>query len=123
MTTPPMDLNSLPLSDDPKQRAGQMALIKLLTTPPEQLLQLFERLQIPWERLTIDGEPCFVVKWADLMAGEARNQEQGPYMRKLMEEMQNQLATPPEIFRPEPKVERPAPKKRTQPKKGTAKNG
>lgn len=108
------DMSALPLSDDPRQRAAQMAMIKVLSTPPEQILNLFERLEIPWERVKIDGESCFVVKWSDLMAGESRNQAEGPFIKKLMGEMKaevNSVPNPPERFverEREVKVERPA---------------
>jgi hypothetical protein len=110
MTTP-----NLPLSDDPRARASQMAMIKVLSTPPEPLLNLFERLQIPWERVVIDGESCCIIKWADLMTGETRNQAEGPFIKKVVEEMQANIASqiqPPELqVARDRKVERP--KKKT----------
>ena len=89
MTTPELD---------PKSQAAQMAMIKLLGTPPEPILNLLERLQIPWERKTIKanksdetGESFLVIKWSALMAGETRNQEEGPFIRKLVMELKDEF--------------------------------
>lgn len=80
------------LSSDPKHHAAQVAMLKLLSTPPERIIDLFDRLEIPWERTrTDDGTPVFVVKWDDLMAGETRNQAEGPFIKKILAELKEEL--------------------------------
>jgi len=92
---------------NPKAKAMQMAMLKLLSQPPEQILSLFERLEIPWERTNIDEDSCLVILWSDLMEGERRNQQEGPFIRKLVEELKSEFAEEvPDFYKP------PAPPKR-----------
>ena len=94
------------LSQDPKTNAAQMAMIKVLSTPPEPILNLFERLGIPWERVKIDGQTHCVIRWSDLMEGERRNQAEGPFIKKVVEELKGDLATEFAKAEPEQHVER-----------------
>ena len=108
-----------------RQQATQRALLKLLATPPESLLSLFERLEIPWQKMDLEEGTMFMVKWKDLMAGEKRNQTEGPFIKKLVEELKHELASDPTVFPPaEPTehkvVEIPPAFKRAQDKKRQA---
>ena len=98
---------NLNLSDDPRQRAAQLAMLKLLSTQPEGILHLFDRLGIPWQRvsagqqITAKDDAVFVVKWKDLMNGEDRNKTAGPFIKTVIEEMKEELRpseAPPEAF-------------------------
>lgn len=81
---------------DPKQQvAAQQAMVKLLSTPPEPILNLFERLKIPWQRADFDGDTYMLVKWSELMSGETRNQSEGPFIKKVVEAMKNEFASDP----------------------------
>ena len=55
--------------------------------PPESLLELLERLEIPWERIkNVPGDESYdtlVIKWSDFLDGERRNQEQGSVLKRL----------------------------------------
>ena len=84
------------LSDDPRQQATQVAMLKLLSSSPEPILNLLDRLSIPWERKTDSEGAYLVIRWGDLMEGETRNQQAGPFIKKLMEEMKGELAKIPE---------------------------
>lgn len=83
---------------NPKTVATQAAMLRLLSTPPEPILSMFERLGIPWQRINkgqeipIEDEAVFVVKWSDLVAGETANQQAGPFVKKLVEELKVELA-------------------------------
>ena len=87
--------NPLQFSSDPKSAAIQKAMLKLLATPPESILNMFERLQIPWQRIApgqqiaIKDDNVFVVKWSDLVVGETRNQKEGPFIKKLLGEIKS----------------------------------
>lgn len=70
---------------EPTKREQMMELLKAVGSPPEPLLQLLDRLQIPWERKPVDGVNCLIIKWGDFMDGERRNQEQGPIIKRLMD--------------------------------------
>lgn len=74
-------------SFDPKTIAAQQALVRLLNTPPETIVSMLDRLQIPWERKQVDGVVSLVIKWPDLVTGEQRLQKEGPFIRTLVEEM------------------------------------
>jgi uncharacterized protein (DUF849 family) len=52
---------------------------------PEALLALLERLEIPWEKkhFKSQGKDYLFISWEDLLAGEARNQEQGSVLKRL----------------------------------------
>lgn len=73
-----------------KQLAAQQALVRLLNSPPENIVAMLDRLEIPWERkkLTKEGERYLIIKWDDLVEGEKRNQAAGPFIKTLVEEMQ-----------------------------------
>lgn len=55
--------------------------------PPESLLELLDRLEIPWERIkNVPGDESYdtlVIKWSDFLDGERRNQEQGSVLKRL----------------------------------------
>lgn len=70
-----------------------MAIVKLLSTPPEPLMELIERLEIPWDkRKNDDGEQILVIKWSDWREGERRNQAAGPFIKKVMEQLKTEVA-------------------------------
>lgn len=70
-----------------------MAIVKLLATPPEPLMELIERLEIPWDKKkNDDGEQVLVIKWSDWRAGEQRNQAAGPFIKKVMEQLKIEVA-------------------------------
>lgn len=73
-------------SMDPVRRTQMMALLKAVGSPPEPIMQLLDRLQIPWERKPVDGVNCVVIKWGDFMDGERKLQEQGPILKRLVAE-------------------------------------
>lgn len=50
---------------------------------------MLDRLEIPWERRAVDGVTSLVIAWPDLVKGEQRLQEEGPFVRKLVEEMKS----------------------------------
>lgn len=111
---------------DERSQAAQMAMVKLMSQPPETILNLFERLNISWQKVDFEDGPHLIVKWADLMEGEKRNQTAGPFIKKLVEEMKLELGSevakfngqPPQRIPPAFKKVAPPPNKRT-PKKGT----
>lgn len=61
--------------------------MKHMSEPPEPLLSLFERLEIPWEKVqNVPGDPShdtLVIRWTDILAGEQRNQTQGSILQRL----------------------------------------
>lgn len=71
---------------DPVRQKQMMSLMKAVGSPPETLMQLLDRLQIPWDRKPVDGINCVVIKWGDFMDGERKLQEQGPILKRLMQE-------------------------------------
>lgn len=71
---------------DPVRREQMMALMKAISSPPERILDLLDRVGIPWERKHVDGKSCLVARWDDISAGEQRNQEQGPILKRLLED-------------------------------------
>lgn len=73
-------------SSDPVKFEQMMILLKAIGSPPESLVALFDRLEIPWDRKQIDGVNCIVIQWKEFMAGEKRNQEQGPILKRIAEE-------------------------------------
>ena len=75
---------------DPKALKAQQALARLLQTPPETIIGLLDRLEIPWNKISIEEIPCLVVKWPDLVEGEKRNQTAGPFIKKVVEEMRKE---------------------------------
>lgn len=71
----------------PAQREQMMQLMKTIGSQPESLFNMFERLEIPWEkRRTKEGDIAIIIKWDDFMAGERRNQDQGSILKRLMEQ-------------------------------------
>lgn len=81
---------SQPQQFDPKTLAAQQALVRLLNTPPETIVSMLDRLEIPWERKTVDGVTSLVVTWPDLVKGEQRLQQEGPFIKKMVDEMRTQ---------------------------------
>lgn len=73
-------------SMDPVRREQMMTLLKTISSPPERILDLLDRLEIPWERKRLNDESCLIIRWKDLTAGEARNQEEGPILKRLLKE-------------------------------------
>ena len=80
------------MNPDDKAQVSQMAVVKLLSTPPEPLMELVERLEIPWQKQNIDGEDHLVIKWSDWRNGEKRNQAAGPFIKKVMEQLKAEVA-------------------------------
>jgi hypothetical protein len=62
-------------------------LLKYASAPPEPLLSIFSRCQIPWERVqNVPGKPEFdtiVVKVSDMENGEKINMQQGSVLNRL----------------------------------------
>lgn len=89
---PPQQMPSMPNVSqmNPQTVAAQRAMMKLLSTPPESIIELLDRVGVPWERTTLHGESCVVIKWFDLMKGEKKLQKDGPYFKKVMEEIRNE---------------------------------
>lgn len=79
-----------PQEFNPRTIAAQHALVRLLNTPPETIVSMLDRLEIPWERKQVDGVVSLVIAWPDLVVGEQRLQKEGPFVRKLVEEMKGQ---------------------------------
>lgn len=73
-------------SMDPVRREQMMTLLKTISSPPERILDLLDRLEIPWERKRLNDESCLIIRWKDLTAGEARNQEEGPILKRLIKD-------------------------------------
>lgn len=71
---------------EPARREQTLALMRAIGSPPERILDLLDRVGIHWERKNIDGQSCLVAPWAEVVEGEKRNQEQGPVLKRLMEE-------------------------------------
>jgi hypothetical protein len=86
--------NNNPMADDIKQAEAAARLTQMIVTlamPPEPVLNLFRRLEIPWSidelPQELDGDPIgqkyLVVKLEDLEAGEQRNQQQGSLLNRM----------------------------------------
>jgi hypothetical protein len=60
-----------------------VTLFKTISEPPEPLLTLFARLEMPWSRMTFDGKECYVITVEDFEAGESRNQAQGSLANRV----------------------------------------
>ncbi len=78
---------------DAKSEKARQAMLKLLSTPPENIISMLDRLNIPWDKINNDGESVMVIRWSDLMTGEKENQAQGPFIRKVMEEMRGEFSS------------------------------
>lgn len=78
------------IETDPKRVAAQAAMMKLLGAKPEPIIAMFDRLEIPWERVKIDGEIVFQMKWGDLMTAERRLQSEETFMEKMAKELKDQ---------------------------------
>jgi hypothetical protein len=78
-----------------KRQAAQQIFLRMLAQPPETIMNMFDRLEIPWARTKVSGEMCMVVKWKDLMEGEQANQSQGSQMKRMLVELQTES---PELF-------------------------
>ena len=77
---------------DPRAQKAQAAFARLLSTPPETIISMLDRLQIPWDkRKNKEGTEHLIIKWKDLIEGEKRNQAEGPFIRKLAEEMKEEM--------------------------------
>lgn len=87
---------------DPVKFEQTMMLLKAVGAPPEPLMQLFDRLEIPWEKKAIDGTNCIVISWKEFMDGERKLQEEGPILKRLLEDMKD--AEPQPNSEPSPPV-------------------
>ena len=81
-------------AQSPADIAARQAAVQRLTKamhhmgePPESVLELLDRLEIPWERAkNVAGDESYdtlVIRWSDLLDGERRNQEQGSVLKRL----------------------------------------
>lgn len=84
-----MDATQAPADIAARQQAVQRLskAMHYMGQPPESLLELLERLEIPWERIkNVPGDESYdtlVIKWSDFLDGERRNQEQGSVLKRL----------------------------------------
>lgn len=85
---PPMEVPQP--AQNPKATAAQRAMMKLLATKPESIIELLDRVGVSWERTTLHGDSVVVIKWFDLMKGERKLQEQGPFFKKVMEDIRKE---------------------------------
>lgn len=78
---------------DPQAQKAQLAMVKLLSTPPEPILDMLDRLEIPWRKMIVgeEDEECLVIKWRELRKGDKRAAEAGPFIRQLFEEMKKEI--------------------------------
>ena len=75
------------LNDEQKKVAVErlkQAMLEL-NKQPEAILALLERLEIPWEKkhFKSQSKDYLIIAWDDLLAGEAKNQEQGSVFKRL----------------------------------------
>jgi hypothetical protein len=80
-----------PQQFNPKTIAAQQALVRLLNTPPETIISMLDRLEVPWDKVKVDGYDgtCLVIEWTELVKGEQRLQREGPFIKKMVEEMKS----------------------------------
>jgi hypothetical protein len=90
------------LAQMPEDKRNQMLqMLKLLSAPPETLLNLFERVGVRWERRYLDSENypdgAMVIDWRSFTKAEAINQQQGPIMKRMLTEEFGEQANPKQI--------------------------
>jgi hypothetical protein len=69
---------------DKQEAAGRLAqMMRALAAPPEPILELLERLEIPCHIRQLDDGDFFVIRSEDLLAGEERNQKQGSQLQRM----------------------------------------
>lgn len=73
----------------PDQQNQMLTLLKVISQPPETILNLFDRLGLPWNRT---GDEM-VIKWSDFTKAEKENQEQGPILKRLLRSEFGDIAT------------------------------
>lgn len=70
------------------QRQQMLTLLQAISKPPETIIQMFDRIGLPWERRNLDPETypagAVVIDWRNLMVAEMVLQEQGPILKQLM---------------------------------------
>lgn len=72
-------------------------LFKTISEPPEPLLTLFARLEMPWRRMDLDGNECYVITVEDFDAAESRNQSQGSIANRVykdVDQLDNSVSSP-----------------------------
>lgn len=81
--------NSAPVDEETRKEATErlVKLFKAVSVPPEPILDILYRLEIPWRRtdLVIDNidDSYIIIKVAELEAGEARHQIAGSIVNRL----------------------------------------